>query len=117
MGVVNLKTETETTLSFTFYENGSFPSNPKSMVLPAFNFSIFDVDRRKIVTEEYLVEGWEHALYNGKTNDIHFEETDALCSGIGNCLYARSEGNGKQCGTLSQFYFICCSLLIEYKSH
>ena len=100
VGQINVNELLSPTFLFSFYVGGSYPNDPQPVVLPAFKFSIFDIDQSQKLGEEIVIKGWKYALFDHDTDEL--EISDTTCppelNPMGeNCLYAKSSDLGTGC--------------------
>lgn len=95
-GQVSLGYGKNTTLVFEIKDH----KNGKSVKLPAFIFSVFDIDTGGPTQETYVLKDWSTVQYNEeKEFDLSLDPTDypEYCDGNEKCLVAKSEHKGHGC--------------------
>lgn len=95
-GQINLKSNRTTTVVFKIVDHVT--GDP--VTLPAFVFSIFDVDKGGKTDEIYAVKGWESVVFVDNPNmDITTDASQepVLCNTSDNCLVAKATEDGGGC--------------------
>jgi len=96
-GAINLKLNEVSTLLFSFVNSANDLIN-----IPAFYFSLYDIDHGKKTGEEFGVTGFTAVSYDVLERETHFyNNTSDFCKlqspEKGNCFYAKSKEIGKGC--------------------
>ena len=72
------------------------------VVIPGFDFSLYDIDKGGNAKEYYRLRGYSTAQYDRDNTEAKFSKKENKCknvlSGEGKCLYAEATHDGTGCG-------------------